>query len=260
MGIDITHTQDLLKSHLCSQVRIVERRNGKLVLETPFSYPDGDRYPIFLHETATGGIRLSDGGHTFMHLSYENEMETFRRGTRERLLEQILGETGLRDEDGEFSLETSLDGLAEAVFRFGQGLTKIYDLVFLNRARVTATFYEDLFSALAAIVTPDAIARDFVESGMDGAEDYPIDYRIPGKNGDPLFVFGVPGRDKARLATIILERLLRYKVAFDSLLVFADQTEIPRRDLARLTNVGGEMVSSLDAQEDLSRKILRKVA
>jgi hypothetical protein len=57
-----------------------------------------------------------------------------------------------------------------------------------------------------------------------------------------------------------LERLLRYKAQFDSILVFADQQDIGRKDLARLTNVGGEMVASLDARDDLERKILRKVA
>jgi len=35
---------------------------------------------------------------------------------------------------------------------------------------------------------------------------------------------------------------------------------MPRADLARLTDVGGETVSSLDAQEDLDRKLLKRVA
>lgn len=260
MSIDIKHTQDLLCSHLCLRVRIMERRSGILMLETPFSYPDGDRYPIYIHETPTGGIRLSDGGHTFMHLSYENEVDSFRKGTRGRLLQQILGETGLNEGEGEFYVETSMDGLAEAVFRLGQGLTKIYDLVFLHRARVSSTFYEDLFEILTTIIPEEKILRDYVDPRMDKAEDYPIDYMIPAKNTEPLFLFGIPNRDKARLTTITLERLLRHKAEFDSILIFADQQDIPRKDLARLTNVGGEMVSSLDARDDLKRKILRKAA
>ncbi|TSA09778.1 MAG: DUF1828 domain-containing protein [Deltaproteobacteria bacterium] len=260
MGIDLKTTQDLLCSHLCSRVRIIERKNGVLMLDTPFSYPDGDRYPIYVLQTPTGGIKLSDGGHTFMHLSYENEVDSFRKGTRGRILDQILGETGLLEMNGEFFIETSMDGLAEAVFQLGQGLTKIYDLVFLNRARVSSTFYEDLFEIMINIIPQEKISRDYIDTRMDQADDYPIDYSIPGKTGDPLFVFGVPNRDKARLTTITLERLLRHKAEFDSILVFADQQEIPRKDLARLTNVGGEMVSSLDARDDLGRKILRKAA
>jgi len=260
VAIDIESTQDLLCRHLCANIRVRERRNGVLLVETPFEFPDGDRYPIYIQETGTGGVRLSDGGHTFMHLSYENEVDTFRKDTRGKLLEQILGETGLQEGGGEFFVVTSLDGLADAVFRFGQGLTKVYDLVFLSRGRVSSTFYEDLFELISGIVSEEKITRDYVETRMDSGEDYPIDYAIPQSSGERLFVFGVPNRDKARLTTITLERLLRHEIKFDSILVFDDQQEMPRPDLARLTNVGGEMVASLDAREDLTRKILKKVA
>jgi hypothetical protein len=46
---------------------------------------------------------------------------------------------------------------------------------------------------------------------------------------------------------------------FDSLLIFSDQGSIPKQDLARLSNAGGEMIASLDAEADFSRKLLRKV-
>jgi hypothetical protein len=48
---------------------------------------------------------------------------------------------------------------------------------------------------------------------------------------------------------------LRAKVEFDSLLIFQNQPDISRADLARLSNVGGEMVASLDASEDFARKV-----
>ena len=100
------------------------------------------------------------------------------------------------------------------------------------------------------------ILTDYSLPGESDAESYPIDYRIEGKRA-PLFLFGIGGRDKAMLVTIILEHWLRAKVEFDSLLIFQDQQEIPRRDLARLSNVGGEMVASLDASEDFQRKIIK---
>jgi hypothetical protein len=86
-----------------------------------------------------------------------------------------------------------------------------------------------------------------------------IDYRIEGKRGH-LFLLGIASRDKARLATIILGHWLRYDVEFDSLLVFQDQQEVPRADLARLSNAGGEMVASLDAVDDLKRKLSKLAA
>ena len=35
---------------------------------------------------------------------------------------------------------------------------------------------------------------------------------------------------------------------------------MPRFDLAKLSDVGGDMISSLDAQEDFNRKLLRRIA
>jgi len=132
------------------------------------------------------------------------------------------------------------------------------DLQFLNRARAESTFYEDLQENMFKIIPEDKIKKDYIYEEIENAKDYPIDYCIQGKTS-PLFVFGIPNKDKARLTTIVLERLLRAEADFDSLLIFADQTTMPRLDLARLSNTGGEMISSLDAVGDFSRKLLRKV-
>lgn len=72
-----------------------------------------------------------------------------------------------------------------------------------------------------------------------------------------MFLYGIPGRDKARLTTIILSHFLLQRVPFESVIVFADQQEIPRLDLARLTNVAGTAAASLEAEDDLRRKIDR---
>ena len=52
----------------------------------------------------------------------------------------------------------------------------------------------------------------------------------------------------------------RHQIVFESVIVFENQTEIPRVDLARLSDVGGDMISSLESTEDLNRKLLRRVA
>ena len=92
---------------------------------------------------------------------------------------------------------------------------------------------------------------------MDNASDYPIDYRIEGKDA-PVFLFGIPNRDKAKTVTIILEHLLRTQARFDRVVVFSDQSTLPRADLARLTNVSDTMISSLDAESDFRRKLEKK--
>lgn len=258
MNLDIHKLEETLCSLMCAEVKI-RPKNGKLFsVETPFYFADGDPYQIYIQEKPGGIIRLTDMGHTLMHLSYDNDTDKFREGTRRKILDQIKAETFVEEENGAFFIETPLENLGFNIFRLGQALTKINDLTFLNRARSESTFYEDLKEQLYKIVDDDKVKKDYYFETMENARDYPIDYRIEGKHA-PLFLFGIPNRDKARLTTIILERLLRTKTDFDSLLIFSDLGSIPKQDLARLSNAGGEMIASLDAETDFSRKLLRKI-
>lgn len=87
-----------------------------------------------------------------------------------------------------------------------------------------------------------------------------VDFMIECGNGVPLFLCGIPDPDKARRTTIMLGQLRRCGVAFESLLVSDDQTKIPRLDLARLSDAGGEMIPTLESREDLDRKLRRRIA
>jgi hypothetical protein len=259
MNINLEILQKNLCSILCAEVQIRAKNGNLLAIDTPFYFADGDPYQLYIKEMPGGILRLTDMGHTLMHLSYENDIEKFREGTRGVLLAQIKAETLIEEQDGEFYIETELGNLGNNIFRLGQALTKINDLTFLNRARTESTFYEDLNEQLVRIVGQENVIKDYYYEGIENARDYPIDYKVDGKYS-PIFVFDIPNRDKARLATIILERLLRSKADFDSLLIFSDQSSIPRPDLARLSNAGGEMIASLDAEADFSRKLIRKIA
>ena len=255
-----THTlRSLLCERLCEDVQVEERPDGALMLRTHFQFPDGDGYPIHLSEAASGGLRLSDRGHTLMHISYEHDIDSFMDGTRGMLLERIMGESGLRWDGGAFCFDTSPNRLPEAVFQFGQALTRIYDLTFLSRSNVGSTFYDDLADLLSRLVDEEKVERDH-QPDVPNAQAYPVDYRIEGKGDVPLFLYGVPNRDKARLTTIMLSYFHRHGLTFESILVFEDQAQIPRMDLARLSDVAGDMISSLASHEDFNRKLLRRVA
>lgn len=251
--------QHLLCERLCEDVRVDQRPDGALMLRTRFEFPDGDRYPIHLSEAATGGLRLSDRGHTLMHISYEHDIDAFMDGTRGMLMERIMGESGLKWDGGAFSLDTSPERLPEAIFNFGQALTRVYDLTLLSRSNVGSTFYDDLADLISTWVDEAKIQQDYLPE-VPNAEVYPVDYRIEGKNDVPLFLYGVPNRDKARLTTIMLAYFHRNNLRFESILVFEDQAEIPRMDLARLSDVGGNMISSLASSEDFHRKVLQRIA
>jgi hypothetical protein len=259
MNLNISILQEQLCKAMCAQITVRQKTQNLLAIDTPFSFTDGDAYQLYIKELQPAGlIRISDNGHTLMHMSYENEIKDWREGTRGKLFAQILAEFDVVENDGEFYIDVPPTELVPAVFKMGQAITKITDLTFLSRARVEATFYEDLEDVLRIILrNPDKLIKNYLIPDIGQAANYPVDFYIEGKK-DPLFLFGIAGKDKAKLTTIILEHLLREKVNFESLLIFQDQATIPKSDLARLSNVGGEMISSLDAFEDLKRKIERK--
>ena len=250
--------QDLLCQRLCEDIVVDRRPDGNLMLRTHFRFPDGDGFPIHISPAPSGGIRLSDRGHTLMHISYDHDVDAFLDGTRGALLERIVAESGLQQQQGAFCMDTTPEQLPAALFQLGQALTRIYDLTFLSRSNVGSTFYDDLSDCLADLVDESKIMRDY-QPDVPNAKAYTVDYRIEGSE-EQLFLFGVPNRDKARLTTIMLSHYHRYELAFESIIVFEDQTAMPRLDLARLSDVGGDMISSLDAQEDFNRKLLRRIA
>lgn len=250
--------ETMLCQTLCANTAVVAREDGCWRVSTPFVFPDGDAYTLYLKTLPTGGLRISDMGSTLMHLSYENDIDKFREGSRGRLFGQVLAEMELNEEDGEFFIDTPTQDLGYNLLRFGQGLTRIHDLTFLNRLRVESTFYEDLREKLNSYIDPENIEEQYTVEGVANAGDYPVDYYIKGGR-QPLYLFGVPNRDKARLATIVLQHLNGSGVNFDSMIVFQNMADIPARDLSRLTNAANDMIDSLDATVDFERKLLRKV-
>ena len=89
------------------------------MLETPFTFPDGDHYPIYVSTDSGGNIVLSDRGHTLMHMSYEHDVDPMFDGKRAALREQIVRELDIQEANGAFSVRTTPAGTAEAVFRLG---------------------------------------------------------------------------------------------------------------------------------------------
>ena len=130
--LNVNELQDSLRERLCEAVRVDERPDGALMVRTPFAFPDGDRYPIHISKAPSGGLCLSDRGHTLMHISYEHDIDSYLAGARGQLLEQVMGESGLRWDGGALCLDTSVEQLPEAVFAFGQALTRVYDLTMLE--------------------------------------------------------------------------------------------------------------------------------
>jgi len=262
--VNLKQIQQQLCQSFCADIKIITT-NGKTIIETPFSFDDGDLYQIYLEQLPMGGFRLTDGGHTLMHLSYENDIDSFKRGNRNLLLQNIKNELQIEENNGEFFVECTNEQIANSILKMGQALTKITDITFLNRSRVQKTFYEDLDIELTRILGHQKLQRDYSFEYFDNPENYLIDYNIKNNKQNSFnFIFGVPNKDKAQLVTIILERLRRVELEkgfdFNSLTIFENMHDIPQKTLSRLINIGDESVTTLQDTENLDRKVIKLVA
>lgn len=207
---------------------------------------------------SAGGWRISDMGTTFMRLSYENDLTKLMSGARARLFDKILTEAGLADEDGEIYLNTPADGLIRGLFTLGQGLSRIEDIGLWTRSRIESTFYEDLFEVVGSVVSTDKIRQDYIVPGLPNADSYPVDYRIE-TGGRPLFLFGVNGKEKAMLTTIIIQHLLSHKQTFESMVICSNIDEIPKMDRRRLTNAANDVIANIQDIDVIKQKLQHRL-
>ena len=259
MALNYEQIQKNLCERLCAQVKIVSFSQNLRAIETPFTFPDGDPFQIYLEECPSGALRLTDNGHTLMQISYDMDVDGLYKGARDVLRREILAEMEANEEDGVFYIETSVEDLSTAVFRFGQTLNKVYDLLFLHKTRVKSTFYDDLWKSLTKVVPEEKIQKDFSPIPED-EEIYRVDYRIEGKQGTPIFIYGAPHQSAVRLVTIMLAHFIRAGMPFRSLVVFDDYKAIPSGDFERLMDTGTSMVSSLSAEAELHNQVRQLVA
>lgn len=241
---ELSTIREQLCRSLCADVSVLERKDGSLMVNTPFYFPDGDGYSVYLQRQPNGAFRLTDKGITMMRLSYEQEVEKLREGTRGKVFDQILAEVGVADAGGEIYLDTPPEKLGDGVFRFGQALTRLHDLSFLNRVQVESTFYDDLREALVEIVGSDRLVKDYAATGVPDSDNYRADFGVSAKR--PLLIFGVPNQTKARLATVVIQYLQKHDFSFHSLVVYSDMVALPRPDVARLTNAANDQLASID--------------
>lgn len=259
MNIDLAKIKQDLCGHVCSEIVVSSygREGNAFRVSLPMAGRDGDHIMAYV-TPASAGWRVSDMGGTMMRLSYENDLSKLLSGSRAKLFNTILSETGLEEDDGELFTTVPLDGMARGLFTLGQGVTRIEDLNLWTQSRVGSTFWDDLNSIVSGVVG-DAAIRQYSIPGLPKSESYPIDFFIPTERR-PLYLFGVNNREKAMLTTIILQYLREQNQHFDSIAVFDDIDAIPAKDVHRLMHAGNDIVPSIQDHEAIRRKIADRLA
>lgn len=248
---------DLLCEQWCADFDVANDAAGTR-LSLPLTESDGDAVTVWINQRL-GGWHLRDCGTTFMRLSYDMDVDLLSEGQRAKVLERILAEHQIRNENGELVCEAEERDLGAALLRFGQATLRIGDIKLWSRARIASTFYEDLKSRLVDIVGPDRLRIDYEVPGIPDAGNYLVDFAVTDA-ARPLYIFGVPTTDKAKLANIVLLHLQQAHHVFDSLIIPSDIESISKPDLRRLMNAANDFVDSSSSTEAIERKIRQRLA
>jgi hypothetical protein len=254
--IESTELQELLCEQWCSEIDIGQDSVG-IRLSLPLADADGDAVTVWIAQTV-GGWTLRDCGTTLMRLSYDLDVDLLETGQRAKVLERILSEHQIELKEGELTCLAEERSLGEALLRFGQAAIRICDIKLWTQARVASTFYDDLQSSLTEIVGAGRLIVDYAVPGIPDSDNYLVDYAVKGGER-PLYIFGVPTSDKAKLANIVLLHLQQANHNFDSLVVPSDFESISKPDFRRLMNVANDVVDSSASVDAIARKIRQRI-
>lgn len=236
------------REKVCDKLRLASEGLDRYRVFTPFQFEDGDHLAIVFKREGSTWV-LSDEGHTYMHLTYELDERDLHKGTREKIITNALSVFAVEDREGELVLRIEDEHYGNALYNFIQALLKITDVSYLSRERVRSAFLEDFRTLMQETVPESRRAFDWYDPTRDPDAKYSVDCRINSMTR-PLFVFAIQNDDKARDTTIALHQFEKLGLAFRSLAVFEDQEEINRRVLARFSDVGEKLFSSLGANRE----------
>lgn len=248
--------RESFRQRISEQIDLEPQGENRFRVHTPFRFEDGDHYNIVLKNFA-GSWVLTDEASTFMHVSYWMDAEDFESGNRKQIVDSALSLFAVENREGELIIPVSEERFGDALFDFVQALSKITDVSFLSREVVRSTFMDDLAAFLRAKVPPERIQVNWHDD-RDPTGKYPVDFRLNHMKR-PLFIYGLPGEEKVKDATISLLKFETWKLDFQSLAVFEDMQSVGNKALARFADVVGKSYSSLDENRERIGRFLEQV-
>ena len=232
--MDIKELEREFRSKVGQQIDVISEGINRYKVFTPFQFDDGDSFSIVLKRIGEKWF-LTDEAHTYMHLSYEIDINSLK-GSRQKIISNVMSGFGIKEQDGELILSIDGDDFGNAFYSFVQGLIKITDVTYLSRERVRSAFMEDFRNFIYESVPQERVTFNYKDSANDVDGKYPVDCKINGMS-KPLFIFGISNEDKCRDATISLMWFEKKGILHHPIAIFEDQEEINRKVLARFSDV-----------------------
>lgn len=256
MTIDLDAIEREICTSLCGSVYVTQR-HGMVAVTLPMTARDGDVIVAYL-KPESAGWKITDMGTTMMRLSYEMDLNKILTASRGNLYQALLSESGLNDDDGEIYLLSDAQSLMRNLFRFGQGITRLYDIGMWTKTRTESSFYDDLKEAVINIVGVDNLIENY-QANVPNSQDYVIDFKIETNSKRPLYLFGIANKDKARLTTITLQHLSANNDQFDSIAICSNLSELPKKDSSRLMFAANDIAPDMSDINAIQRKIMHRI-
>ena len=245
----MTALENRFKTSVCSNIELEALGVGEYLVHTGFTYSDGDEFHIVL-DTKGERWSLSDEGHTFMWLSYEEFNWT---ETREDLLRRIISSNSVELNQDEIAIGFSPDDAGPALYSLIQAIMQVSDLRIMSTDRVANTLIEDLKEWFTSSKFSERCR--FGQEIRTSKGSYSTDILIDGRT--PIVVLGITNVLRCKEAMITMLGLSEASLNYKFLIIIDEGADIPQKEESRAINRADRPIKGLneEAKEIMERYI-----
>ena len=235
-----------------------ERRPGIHQIIVPILHEDGDMVDIYVQDSPKGDgyVRGCDVGMTLMRLSYVFDAHT---PTRERILESVLINNGVKRGGDGLYLDAPIGAVYQSVLQFAGCVQKVCNMRYWNRETVRSAFYDDLNEYVENGMKRFSPVQNYTPMPVEGYDVLGVDWFLT-HNGRGIYLFGVRGDDKAKNVAISLLEFQKANLPFISIVAHEDMDALGKREKLYLTNNADIQYSRLDEFKKKSAPDILRVA
>ena len=238
---------------VAATVEVEPTAPDRYIVHVPMTFSDGDHYVVVLRD-AGGRWRLTDEGHTLMHLSYElRNPESGRAG---QIIDSIVQKLGLSRRNGALELDLRSDRYGDTLFTYLQAITQVSDVSYLHRNRATSTFQNDFRETIREAVPFADMTFIYSHPERDPDANYPVDVMLQGESDRQIVLFGIASEYKCQKATITLHQWREWGEKLWRIAVFDGETRISQKARERLLDVADKQYADLEsARRNIGRDV-----
>lgn len=245
-----------IRKSICEEVDVFQEGIGRFAIDTPFGFDDGDSFVIVL-ENREDEWYITDEGHTFMHLSYDDSDDLLENGQRFEHFSSVLHTHRMQNNSGELIMRVDDLQFGNALFTFIQALNKITTIVMFKKDTVASMFKEDFKEYMKVFFHGDC-EFNYYNKEHDSDGKYVIDCFVGGEK--PILVFALSSKYKCQDAIISCMKFKEWNIPFTSIGVFEESEKIGNKIQAQSMDTFDKQFSTLYSAKDGLDYYLNKMA